>query len=793
MTGWLLPVLAAGSWGGVMLAAVVGDTLPVPGWLATAAASFGAAVVIAPTRGDPPFERLAVAGSVEPAVLAVTPPQPGIGRGPPALALALVVLGAVSFGLGVGTAHTHRVQGGVLARLAPGRAAVEAVLRIDPRTTPRGWWALADARLVETEEFAVRVREGVWVSGDGEPPAAVRGDRVSVAGRVLVPVDPELARSLLRRGMAVQLRADEVEHLGPSEVAFVRWAQSFRRLVGGSIQERFPGPEAGLLLGLALGDDSKLDPGLERDFRASGLSHLLVVSGGNVVMVLAPILALGSLLRLGPWPRFALGLATVAFFVVVTGVEPSVLRAGVMVGLSLFGVLVGRARSTGAILSATVFVLVALDPALVWSVAFQLSAAATAGLVAMATPLADRLAWMPRPVALAAAATLAAQIAVTPVLLFHFGEVPVSTVVANVLAFPAVAPALMVGLASAFAGLVWDPAGAFLAPGALLPIRYLAAVADLAARAPLPWITGGGAATLIFGLLLAGGLAWWLRSWARPPRALVVLAIGLAPVIVWSTAVSSGPPQGLTVRFFDVGQGDAALLTSPAGVAVLVDGGPDEAQVARELAALGVKRLDVVVASHPHADHVVGLPAVLARFPVSLLLEPGCPTDSADARAIAEAIEDEGVAVRHPRAGDELVVGDVRLEVLSPDRCWSGTESDPNNDAIVLRASLGEDSVLFATEPEEPAQQVLLDDGADLSADVLKVPHHGGATSLEAFFRAVAAQVAVVSVGENRYGHPVPEVLEWIRAAGTEVLRTDQAGTVTITFASGGPLVDSAS
>ena len=478
---------------------------------------------------------------------------------------------------------------------------------------------------------------------------------------------------------------------------------------------------------------------------------------------------------------------------VLTGVEPSVLRAGVMTGLSLFGVLLGRARSTGAILSATVFVLVALDPALVWSVAFQLSVAATAGLVAMATSLADRLGWMPRPVALAAGATLAAQIAVTPVLLFHFGEVPVSTVVANVLAFPAVAPALMVGLAAAFAGLVWDPAGAFLALGALLPIRYLAAVADLAAQAPFPWVTGGGAATLVLGLLLAVGLAWWLRSRARPPRALLVLVIALAPVAVWSTAVSSGPPRGLTVRFFDVGQGDAALLTSPGGVAVLVDGGPDEAQVARELAALGVKRLDVVVASHPHTDHVVGLPAVLARFPVSLLLEPGCPTDSAEAHAIAEAIDDEGVEVRHPRAGDELVVGDVRLEVLSPDRCWSGTESDPNNDAIVLRASLGEDSVLFATEPEEPAQQVLLDDGVDLTAVVLKVPHHGGATSLEAFFRAVTAEIAVVSVGENPYGHPVPEVLEWIRAAGTEVLRTDQAGTVTITFANGGLHVDSGS
>jgi competence protein ComEC len=268
--------------------------------------------------------------------------------------------------------------------------------------------------------------------------------------------------------------------------------------------------------------------------------------------------------------------------------------------------------------------------------------------------------------------------------------------------------------------------------------------------------------------------------------------IAALPLLVWTNAISAGPPSALTVRFFDVGQGDSALLTSPGGVAILVDGGPDPAQVATELAALGVKRLDLIVASHPHADHVVGLPAVLARFPVGLLLEPGCRDDSPDGAALDEAASGEHIPVRHPRAGDVLQVGDVRLEILSPDRCWSGTESDTNNDAIVVRANIGEDSVLFATEPEEPAQQVLLDEGVDLHADVLKVPHHGAATSIEPFFEAVDAEVAVVSVGPNTYGHPVPEVLDWIRATGAEVFRTDRARTVTVTFEHGGVVVESA-
>jgi DNA internalization-related competence protein ComEC/Rec2 len=788
-----MPALAAGTWLGLLARPSVGARMPVAIWLLLAAGTFGLAVVLAPGRaGRDPLEGLVAPRPAEARAVEAVAPGPLRRRRAPAWAVAsLALTGSVALGIGVGSAHAHRVEGAVLARLAPASLTAEAVLRTDPQTDLDRWSATADVRLVLAGGLRASVRESVWLDGSGEPPDAVRGDRVRVSGRVLVPDDPDFAGFLLRRGLAAEIEVREAERLGPSDVALIRWAQSFRSLLGGSIIGLFPDREAGLLLGLSLGDDSMLDPALGRDFRASGLSHLLVVSGGNVAMVLAPILALASVLHLSRWPRFALGLGVVVFFVVLTGAEPSVLRAGVMAGLTLFGVLLGRPRSTGTILAAGVFGLVVLDPALVWSVGFQLSVAATAGMVALATPLADRIRFPPRPVALAAGATFAAQIGVTPVLLFHFHEVPTSTLLANVLAFPAVAPGMLLGLAAAGAGMVWLPLGRLLAAVALVPLRYLETLADRAARAPVPWITGGGMATLVVGLLIAAGFAWWVRSGRRLPRPLLLGVIALAPALVWSGALSSGPPSGLTVRFFDVGQGDGALLTSPGGVAILVDGGPDPARVAMELAALGVKRLDVVVASHPHADHVVGLPTVLSRIPVGLLLEPGCPDDSPDGLALADAIEAEDVAVRRPRAGDVLAVGDVRLEILSPDRCWNGTESDTNNDAIVVRASLGEDSVLFATEPEEPAQQVLLDSGVDLTADVLKVPHHGAATSLESFFAAVDSEVAVVSVGENTYGHPVPEVLEWIRATGAEVLRTDVGGDVTVAFSDGRLLVES--
>ena len=265
--------------------------------------------------------------------------------------------------------------------------------------------------------------------------------------------------------------------------------------------------------------------------------------------------------------------------------------------------------------------------------------------------------------------------------------------------------------------------------------------------------------------------------------------VAALPLLVWSTALRAGTPASLTATFLDVGQGDAALITSPGGATILIDGGPDEEQVATELAARGVKRLDVLVASHPHADHIVGLPAVLARIPTSLVLEPGCPDGSSIQRDLDGAIGDEGVPVRSPRAGDSMTVGDVRIDVLSPDRCWTDTESDANNDAFVLRVSIGDDVILVASECEEPAQGWLVDNGAMLVADVLKVPHHGAGTSLPEFFHAVHAPVAVVSVGENDYGHPVPATLDHLVHAGSTVWRTDEHGTITVSFDDGAPVV----
>jgi competence protein ComEC len=429
-----------------------------------------------------------------------------------------------------------------------------------------------------------------------------------------------------------------------------------------------------------------------------------------------------------------------------------------------------------------------MDPSLVYEVGFRLSVAATGGILLLAGPLANRLGFLPRALALAAGVTLAAQVAVTPLLLYHFGVVPAVTVPANLLAFAAVGPAMLLGLVAAGAAALFHPLGLLLGWVARWPLAYLIVLADRLARSPLPSATspGGGLGELFLGLGAVGVAGWWLHSSRRLPRRAAAVAALIVPLLVWSTALRAGPPSALVVTFFDVGQGDASVVRSPGGAVVLVDAGQDPHQVATELASVGVKHIDLAVATHPHADHIGGFPAVVARYPIGMAFEPGCPEESPFRDAFLGSIRSAGVPVRFPRQGEVLVVRDVRVEVIGPDRCYVGTDSDANNDSLVLRISVGEASILFAGDAEEPAQADLLLEGPiRLHASVLKVPHHGGATSLPEFFRVVRAAVAVVSVGPNRYGHPVPSVLQDLAGAGMRVVRTDHSGDITVSFGQG--------
>ena len=686
--------------------------------------------------------------------------------------------------------------GWALVRAPPGLGVLdgrsvrfEGTAASDVRRQEWGWTLEIRLRRVWIGERSVGTSPKLWASGSDRAPAIAAGQPV-VGGGVIEairrPADGFDAY-LVGKGITGRLRLFDLVPRGPPGNPALRLANGVRDAYRRGIRSVLSPRTGGLLRGLAIGDTDGMDPEVVEDFRASGLAHLLAVSGSNVAVVVAPVLAAAVRLGLRPAGRALAGVGTVGLFALVTRWEPSVLRASAMAALALAALWSGRPRRVGPALAVSVLGLLLLEPALAGSLGFQLSVGATAALAAMAGPIAARLRWLPRPVAGAAAATIAAQVGVTPLLLLAFGTVPTVTLLANVLAFPAVGPALLLGsLAATVAGV--SPAGGHaLGNLADLPLRYLVGLADRMARFPLPSVTGGVVAASVAAVVGVLAARWVRRGGART----ALIAVAVVAAVAWSSAPGAGPPRSLTVTFLDVGQGDAAVVRTPDGGTVLIDAGPDEDDVATDLAALGVERIDLAVASHAHADHVDGFPAVLARFPVGVLLEPGCPAVSPAHARLVEAVRDEDVPIRHPRGGDAFAVGRLRIQVLGPDRCSPGGMS-PNDDSVVLRLVYGTATVLFPGDAEVPAQQDLLTDGDPVLATVLKVPHHGGDTSDPAFFDATDSVVAIVSTGPNDYDHPVPEVLAALRSEGMAVYRTDLGGDLTVTFEpDGSPVVAS--
>ncbi len=574
----------------------------------------------------------------------------------------------------------------------------------------------------------------------------------------------------------------------------------------GQIRERasaglgrgMPGREAELARGFVLGEDEGIDAATKEDFTRSGLSHLLAVSGENVTLLALlamPLLgALGVPLR----ERLLWVLALIAVYVPVAGAGPSVQRAGVMGAVGVLATLGGRRSSRLYALALAALVTLAIDPGVASDVGWQLSFAAVMGILLLAAPLRRALAartgngpWR-RALAEGVAVTVAATLATAPLIAYHFETLATTTLVANVLAMPAVAPAMWLGMCS---GALAQLPGVPLEPLNLLAALCLGYIAQVASWCAAPrWaeihvhLGGAGLALAYLALGAAGFLVLaarryrrWLPSVPGPPRIHTVLGLAaLVAATVLGLGLTGGggapppPLHGLRIVVLDVGQGDAILLEPAGAAAVLVDGGPPGDGLERKLADAGVGELGAAVITHDQSDHAAGIEELFGRVPIARLLYARL-----DRRALASAAA-AGVVPERVASGEALRSGTLRLQVLWPPRELLAEPlggEDPNRQALVLVARYRGFTMLLTADAE--AESVPLDPGP---IDVLKVAHHGSDDAgLGRLLAETRPRLAVISVGAgNPYGHPTAGTLATLAAHRVPTVRTDEDGSVTI-------------
>ena len=791
----------------------------------------------------------------------------------PGLALAAAAL--LMGGSAVGDARLRALDQAAI-QIGDG-AAISARAHLLTRPRPSGFGASAEARLATGSLAGARVL--LRFEARGAQLASLRtvaiGAELAVAGGLRRPAKDadanfDFAAHLRRRGIVGELLVDRVRVTGGHRGGLAGVLDDLRGRAEVAVAAGLPDSAAALALGMVLGEDEQIDTATRDDWRDSGLSHLLAVSGQNVMLLMALALPLLVAAGLGPRGRGVALLCLVALYVPLAGAGPSLQRAGVMGAAGIAAMTLSRPSSRWYALLLAAAVTLVLNPRACGDPGWQLSFIAVAGILIAGRPLAARLRQIvqelagppgrarpggarpegARPPRLARAAvdglcegiaiTVAATLATAPLLAYHFGSVPLAGLPANLLALPAVAPAMWLGMVKASLGLAAPllPASGQLAealgPLTRVPIAYLDGLAERCATLPggrlelplnstpavvaayvamtalayAPRLARRAAATRMRARQQAGPTrarndlpdTWSARfsragalelaaAWRRTPRALragagvlfvTVLVLGASAVLA-----TPAPPDTLTVRFFDIGQGDATLIQDGAGAAALFDGGPPEARVYRQLRAAGVHRLDLMVATHQSRDHQGGLHEVIDHIPTSLLLENSDGTTDRDFRRLIGEADARGIRHFPARAGQVLDVGRLRIEILSPAPLPPDAPApeDPNPRGVAAIVSAGDFDLWLSADAESDAILPL----PLRPVEAMKVSHHGSADpGLPEVLERLRPQVAAIEVGaENSYGHPTPETLAALRAAVPHVYRTDRDGTVTLTLADG--------
>jgi competence protein ComEC len=619
-------------------------------------------------------------------------------------------------------------------------------------------------------------------------------------GRAMNPFAVDRRAQARRRGVAGYFSSNASEEgrpgdfrggqIDPGPGGMVR---AFRGKTEGLIRRTSRGRCRGVLEAMLLGKRNGLTGEVRSLMIRAGTYHVLAISGLHVGIVVLLLASSITALRLPRVARLGLAVACVAFYVTLTGARPSALRAGMFFALlSLCRFLQWRVDYPNTVCAAGTVLLVAF-PHLAWDLGFKLSLGAVFGITLLAPQI--RLGHRVRGsvwdkafeyTTLGIAATFCAQVFTLPLILYHFGRTSMAGILTNLVVLPLTTLIVAAGLEASIAVLVWDSLAMVFMRAAATLVGALLMAMSAATRFVDPLLVTGRPAVwkilLYYCLVICAAFATTrMRRWHKA----LLLACACAFMLI---VIRCGSGGKLIVTFVHVGDGDACLVETPAGRALLVDTGPcgDDYDAADLylvplLALKGISRLDAVFITHPHSDHYGGLRTLAANLKIGEIIVGTLEGEPAYRSMLAEA-EARGARIREVRRGENLSLGGVELEFLHPSEEYAGEPDDANAASLVFTMRFGEIRLLFTGDVTPGVQEELLALGLVPPCQVLKVPHHGAPNALgPGLLDALDASWAIIPAGTRFRLHPAPETLRELETSGVRAYTTSRDGAVTVT------------
>jgi competence protein ComEC len=677
--------------------------------------------------------------------------------------------------------------------------------------------------------LSVREVQGKPASGNllvrtSRYPSPEYGDLLKVTGALELPPDDlngfNYRAYLEGQGIYTSMYYPNVELVsegqGPQPL---RAIYSLRHRLGEALRQSLPEPESSLARGILLGLRGDIPDSMNEAFQRSGTTHILAISGQNMAIIAGIVLSVATRLFGKHRPTyFIVTLAILWLYALLAGMSAPVLRAVIMISVYLLGIYLGRQRSGLTAVAFSAAVMIAVNPKILWQISFQLSFAAVLGLILLTPIFQDWLSRlkMPKVVSDSLAVGLGAILATLPLTAYYFGYTSLVTLPATFFASIVLPAIIMITAAVAIIGLVWIPAAQVVGWIDWLLLKYFVLVVQGFAAIPHASIEIGQVKAWLvwtyYGLLAA--ILWLSSKLSRlfprrddpakafePPPVPAPIKWGIAALmmiatVIWAVIFTAPETGKLQVSFIDVGQGDSILIKSPSNHYILVDGGPNpEATCLAMGEALPFwnRNIDIVVLTHQHDDHANGLVEVVQRYNVKQVLSPPdqlYETEDSDylpgSLELRNTISKNGVNCITAQAGQKIDIGGAIIEVLNPpEAIYEDTDSDIDNNGVVLRVSMDEISFLLSADMYWDGELLLVCEQPVMQSTVLKVGHHGSKSSTRPYYlSAVNPQVAVISVGAgNRFGHPSEETIAKLNTYVGEdvVFTTMNQGTITFT------------